>query len=406
MFGWEFPPFNTGGLGTACQGLTRGLANKGAEVIFVLPRIPGAVGSDIKLVSANIGKTTIKMVQVNSLLRGYITAEEYNEQLKQMGFTNLSHSVAHSVYASDLFLEVLRYAKSADRIAREEKFDVIHAHDWLTFKAGIVAKRVSGKPLVVHVHATEFDRSGGHSVNQFVYDIEREGMHLADKVIAVSNFTKEKIVHHYGIPPSKVEVVHNAVDFTDRQFSKSEFKIKETDKVVLFLGRITLQKGPDYFIEAAKKVLEFEPNVKFIVAGSGDMEHKMIEKAIELGIIDKVLFAGFLRGEDIDKAYQMADVYVMPSVSEPFGITALESMMNKTPIIISKQSGVSEVVKHCLKVDFWDINQLVNKIVAVLKYKDLKSTLAEHGSEEVSKFSWDIPARKCIDIYNKVLRHG
>jgi glycogen(starch) synthase len=233
--------------------------------------------------------------------------------------------------------------------------------------------------------------------------IEREGMMAADKVITVSNFTKNMVVNNYGIDPNKIEVVHNAVEFTD--YNAERQKIGANDKIVLFLGRITLQKGPDYFIEAAGKVLKKMSNVKFVVAGSGDMEYRMIERAAQMDIGDKVLFAGFLQGADIDRVYKMADVYVMPSVSEPFGITPLEAMRNGTPVIISKQSGVSEVVKNCLKVDFWDTDQMANKIIGVLKYKELQDELRNNGSREVMKFSWDVPAQKCIDVYRGVM-HG
>ena len=230
-------------------------------------------------------------------------------------------------------------------------------------------------------------------------------MHKADKIIAVSNFTKNKITTHYDIPSEKIDVVHNAVDFSEHHGNEN-FEIKKTGKVVLFLGRLTLQKGPDYFVYAAKKVLEHEKNVKFIIAGSGDMESSIIEKAAELGIADKVLFAGFLNHDDVDRAYKMADVYVMPSVSEPFGITALEAMKNKAPVIVSKQSGVSEVIKHCLKVDFWDVNELSNKIISTLRYKPLHETLIDNGYSEVRKLNWDTPAEKCINIYNELVNKG
>jgi glycosyltransferase involved in cell wall biosynthesis len=301
-------------------------------------------------------------------------------------------------------LEVERFARAAEEIAAGETFDVIHCHDWLTFKAGVNVKRRTKKPLIVHVHATEFDRTGGNGRNEHVYNIEREGMHAADKIIAVSNFTKNMIVNNYGIDPNKVEVVHNAVEFTD--YNTERRKINNYDKVVLFLGRITLQKGPDYFIESASKVLKKMSNVKFIIAGSGDMEYKMIEKAAQMGIGDKVLFAGFLEGADIDRAYKMADVYVMPSVSEPFGITPLEAMRNGTPVIISKQSGVSEVIQNCLKVDFWDTDQMANKILGVLKYGELHEEMKKNGSREIKKFSWDVPAGKCINVYRGVIFNG
>lgn len=392
MFGWEFPPFNSGGLGTACYGLTKGLSNQGMNVTFVLPKANPSMKADfVKLVSADI-----QTIQINSPLIGYMTTSSYKQDKASGKFGN------SSLYGQDLFEEVYRYSQKARTIAMLEEHDIIHAHDWLTYQAGVEAKKISGKPLVVHMHATEFDRTGDNP-NPHVYWIEKHGMEQADAVITVSNFTKNKVIQHYGINPNKIHVVHNAVEFNDNKFDKQEFKIKDNDKVVLFLGRITLQKGPEYFLYAAQKALEFEPNIKFVVAGSGDMERFMIEKAAELGIADKVLFTGFLRGPDIDRAYQMADLYIMPSVSEPFGITPLEAMRNNTPVIISKQSGVSEVINHCLKVDFWDINQLVNKMLGVLRHKELHDCLKEYGAKEVRKFDWNIPAKKCMDIYENVV---
>jgi glycosyltransferase involved in cell wall biosynthesis len=396
MFGWEFPPFNTGGLGTACYGLTKGLSNHKSEVTFVVPYAKSAKADYVKLVSAEgLSKVTIKGIE--SPIKGYMTSEEYEwskEALKQ------GDSKTVKIYGKNLFHEVELYAKKAELIAKHENYDVIHAHDWMTYKAGMRAKMISKKPLVVHVHATEFDRTGGLGVNQDVYDIERKGMHAADAVIAVSQFTKNKIVEHYGVPAHKVHVVHNAVEQRDVSEAK-----KKKNKLVLFLGRITLQKGPDYFVYAAKRALEVDPNIRFVVAGQGDMTAFMIEKAAELGISDKFMFAGFLRGKEIDDAYKMADLYVMPSVSEPFGITPLESMANGTPVLISKQSGVSEVISNCLKADFWDIDDMANKIVSVLRHDVLHEALTENGGNEVRKFNWDDSALKCINIYNSVLNN-
>ena len=399
MFGWEFPPLSSGGLGTACYGLTKSLSRKGVEITFVLPNAAEITDADfVKLISAN-NIPNLKIKKISSPLQPYMSSEEYSR------FIVRKPGKLSKIYGSGLFEEVYRYSLAAEKIAEEEDFDIIHCHDWMTFDAGVRAKKKKNKPLVLHVHATELDRTGGHSVNQQVYDIERQGMHKADKVIAVSNFTKNKIMLHYGMPAEKINVVHNAVDFPQHYYDES-FAIKKTDKVVLFLGRLTLQKGPDYFVHAAKKVLEKEKNVKFVVAGSGDMEAHIIEKSAELGIADKVLFAGFLNPDDVERAYKMADVYVMPSVSEPFGITALEAMKNKTSVIVSKQSGVSEVVKHCLKVDFWDVNEMSSKIIALLRYSPLHETLKENAYFEAMKFSWDIPAQKCIDVYNELISKG
>jgi glycosyltransferase involved in cell wall biosynthesis len=263
---------------------------------------------------------------------------------------------------------------------------------------------VKGVPLVVHVHSTEFDRSGLH-IDQRIYDIERRGMHSAMKIIAVSHLTKNLITHHYGIDPSKVEVVYNAIESNGNGVEAEKYNIRKDEKIVLFLGRITMQKGPEYFLAAAKKVLEVMDNVKFVMAGSGDMIRRTIEMAAGMGIGQKVLFTGFLRGNDVERVFKMADLYVMPSVSEPFGIAPLEAMSHDVPVIISKQSGVSEVLTHALKVDFWDINEMANKIIAVLRHPPLATTLREHGSFEVRRLSWSDAARSCIGVYEEA-RHA
>lgn len=399
MLGWEFPPFNTGGLGTACYGLTKGLVNNGVDVTFVMPKAPYKVKSHVKILIAE-EMANVLFVKVPSLLVPYVNSTSYKQMLLQK-----TNGANHNIYGRNLFEEVYRYkALIAELFLRGSlgSFDIIHAHDWMTFPAAVELKKLSKKPLIVHVHATEFDRNGGNFGNKLVHDIENFGVSNADLVITVSAFTKNIVVKNYNVDPNNVFVVHNAVEFNDSDINE-DFIIKKTDRVVLFLGRITLQKGPDYFVEAAKLVAERIPNVKFVVAGSGDMMPQMINRVIELGLMKKFLFSGFIRGKDVDRAYKMADVYVMPSVSEPFGITPLEAMRNGTPVIISKQSGVSEVIKHCLKVDFWDVNELANKIIAVLKYRALHNELKKHGSLEVKRFNWNEPAKKCISLYKKVL---
>lgn len=390
MFGWELPPFNSGGLGVACYHLARALSQQSAEVIFVLPKKTDITPHFFRVVCAGIG---VRVRGVASPLIPYITADEY------AGW--LSGAARPHLYGSDLFQEVLRYGKKARRIASEERFDVIHAHDWLSFPAGMEARAVSGKPLVVHMHATEFDRTGGHNINPFVYEIEKKGMEAADRVIAVSRLTKEIIVARYGIPESKVSVVYNAADAEIVSERASPHAIAGK-AIVIFVGRITLQKGPDYFVSAAHKALSVNKNIVFVVAGDGDMRHRIVARAAELGIADSFLFAGFLRGEELSKLYKSADLFVMPSVSEPFGLTALEALQHGTPALISRQSGASELLTNCLKVDFWDVEGMAAKILAVVEHKELKEALAENGRTEVARFSWSDSAARCAHIYREL----
>jgi len=387
MFGWEFPPFKSGGLGTACYGLTKGLARNGCEVTFVMPVTPeGAKAKFVKLIGAG---NNVRIRKVDSLLKAYQTSDAYED-----GYL-YTPSNLRKVYGKNLFAEVQRYSVLAKKIAKEEEHDVIHTHDWMTYQAGINAKKTSKKPLVVHLHATEFDRTGGHPDGRISH-IEWLGLKEADRVITNSEYTKKNVIKHYKIPAEKIDVVHWGIDDVDVPQFDTPLK---KDHIILFLGRVTLQKGPDYFIEVAKKVLEHEPDTKFIIAGDGDMLPRIINRAAELGIANRVIFTGALSGDDVHKAFSTADLYVMPSVSEPFGLVALESLKNGTPVLISKQSGVAEVLKHALKVDFWDINEMTNKIVGVLRYNAVKDELREKGMREVQKFNLDDPARKVRQIY-------
>jgi len=427
MLGWEFPPFISGGLGTACYGLTKAMNNLGMQVTFALPRpIHDSHSTHVKMLTPEDCRRpgdaytecddlkNVKFRTIGSLLQPYSTPEYYQKQFEEIirqkrqiyyGDESTEEQDSHGGvhYCGDMFDEIHRYACAAAQLAMQEDFDIVHAHDWMTYPAAIAVSMVSGRPLVVHVHSTEFDRSGQH-VNQMIYDIERRGMHTASKVIAVSHLTRSIILSRYGVIGEKVEVVHNGVDRNGEPENQlKEARISKDEKIVLFLGRITMQKGPEYFLQAAKKVLEVMDNVKFVMAGSGDMMRRTVEMAAAMGIGNKVLFTGFLRGEDVRKIYELADLYVMPSVSEPFGIAPLEALNHDVPVLISKQSGVSEVLTHVLKVDFWDIKEMANKIVAVLKYRPLRITLREHGNFEVRRLRWEDSAEKCREIYNEVL---
>lgn len=420
MFGWEFPPHIAGGLGTACLGLTKGLAKQGVEVLFVMPKASGDEDqSAAKIINASDVEAlfdvvdveeywkNINFMEIGSNLIPYMDPEhfekEVNERVKtgqreeRIGFKN--KYTFSGKYGANLMEEVARYAIVAATIARQQKFDVIHAHDWLTYAAGIAAKKVSGKPLVIHVHATEFDRSG-ENVNQLVYDLERQGMLAADRVITVSNLTRNIVINRYGIDSAKVVTVHNAVDFQSYKDMDVEKGVKE--KVVTFLGRITYQKGPEYFIEAANKVLKAYPNVRFVMAGSGDLMNPSIRRVAKLRIATHFHFTGFLKGQDVQKMFAQSDVYVMPSVSEPFGISPLEAMRSGVPTIISKQSGVAEVLKHALKVDFWDVDALADAIYGLLKYPALSRMAGRCGLEEVNTLKWENAAYLLKHIYEEV----
>ena len=298
--------------------------------------------------------------------------------------------------------EVSRYAFEAGQHAKEVQHEIIHSHDWLTVQAGVEAQKISGKPHLLHIHATEFDRSG-ENPNQVIYDLERQGMEKSDHIIAVSEYTKQIIIKHYGIEEDKIDVVHNAVKPNLSVYQKNHH-INKTDAVVLFLGRMTMQKGPDYFLKMAQKVLAHRKRVKFVMAGDGDMMQKMVHLATHLRIERNVLFTGFLKGAEIDRAYRSADLYVMPSVSEPFGITPLEAIMHGAPVLISKQSGVSEVIKNALRVDFWDTEEMASKVLAVLDYQPLQKTLQEQAKKEMKKLHWHGQAGKIVKVYDKLIK--
>lgn len=403
MLGWEFPPFNAGGLGTACYGLTKALSSLNVEITFVIPKAPCDFSHDfLRIINADIEyKHLTNLYWVKSNLVPY--HETYDPRKKVFKHKNRNLD-KFKLYGENTFQEVEFFAKRVLEIPNLNEYDVIHGHDWMTYPAAISLKTKTGKPLILHIHATEFDR-GIIGINQKVYEIEKQGFENADLIVAVSNFTKKTVVEKYGISPEKIRVVHNGVLF-EKIKEDYDVKIFPGDKVVLFLGRITIQKGPLYFIEAAKLVAEQIENVKFVVTGEGDLLPEMIEKSAEYGLSDKIVFTGFLRGKELKRMYRLADVYVMPSVSEPFGITPLESMSLGTPVIISKQSGVSEVIRNCLKVDFWDVRKLANHIVSVLRYNELRDCLKEHGYEEVSNINWDKSAEKMLNIYHEVINNN
>lgn len=421
MFGWEFPPHIAGGLGTACYGLTKGLAKNKVEVLFVMPKASqdedqrfvsivdaSDVAVDTRSAHFQAFNNDISFIQVNSKLVPYIGLNEYFTIVDQLESGVFEHSEEgdkrkfsfSGKYTENLMKEVDEYALVAAQIASEYDFDIIHAHDWLTYKAGIAAKKISGKPLVVHIHATEHDRSGENNLNDVVYGLEKYGMSEADAVCAVSDLTRKIVIEKYGIPAEKVYTLHNAVEPNVKKVVREKF-VKE--KIVTFLGRVTYQKGPEYFVESAKKVLEKDPNVRFVLAGDGDLMPKVIEHVAELGISDRFHFTGFLRGEEIDQMFGMSDVYVMPSISEPFGISPLEAMRAYVPVVISKQSGVAEVLTHAVKTDFWDVDAMADSIYGILHYPALAAFFSKYGKEDVDNLKWEHVAAKLKTIYSILL---
>lgn len=421
MFGWEFPPHITGGLGTASYGLTKGLVKHDVDIVFVVPKAYGdedqrsirlVNGSDIPVnyKSKEIIEFWNKLtyLEIGSNIMPYIDPEEFEKlhedegkTLKEKEHLILGEKYTFSgKYGKNLMEEVARYALVGASIAQKYDFDIIHAHDWLTYSAGIAAQQISGKPLVVHMHATEYDRSGEGRVNSEVFNLEQSGMKQADLVIPVSNLTRNTVISKYGIDPAKVVTVHNAIEPVEQVGLKVNKVIKE--KVVTFLGRLTFQKGPEYFVEAAKKILEKDNNVRFVMAGNGDMMNQLIRRVAELKIADKFHFTGFLKGDDVDKMFLLSDVFVMPSVSEPFGLVPLEAMRSNVPVVISKQSGVAEVLHHAFKVDFWDIDSMADAIYGLLHYKSLANTFIREGKVEVENLKWEHAAKKIKELYYQV----
>ena len=415
MFGWEFPPHILGGLGTASYGLTKGMYDNGdMDITFVIPKPWGdEERSFARIVGANcvpVAWRDVSYDYVQSRIGNVMDPQLYFDlrdhiyaDFNYMGTNDLGCIEFSGRYPDNLLEEINNYSIMAGVIARTVDFDVIHSHDWLTYPAGIHAKQVTGKPLVIHVHATDFDRSRGN-VNPTVFAIEKDGMNNADHIITVSNLTRQTVIEKYGINPDKVTTVHNAVEPLSEEIRSIKMQ-KGKDKVVTFLGRITMQKGPEYFVEAASRVLAKTHNVRFVMAGSGDMMEKMIRLAADRDIADRFHFTGFLKGRQVYEMLAASDVDIMTSVSEPFGISPLDAMQMGVLSIISKHSGCAEILENVIKVDYWDINALADSIYAIIKYPALYNHLRDKGLAEIDTIQWKKAGAKVIDIYHKVIGH-
>ncbi|MFW5853203.1 MAG: glycosyltransferase family 4 protein [Patescibacteria group bacterium] len=395
MFGWEFPPHNSGGLGTACQGILEALARRQVPTVFVLPKKMDYQTMPVALDFANEDlMAQIKILKINSPL----TAYSHPSGLGYVGGENIK-----LVYGSDLIEEVYRYGAGIDKVASSGRFNVIHGHDWLSVPAGIRAAAISGQPFVYQVHATEYDRTGGQGGHPAVLEIEQEGLTKADKVVAISQRTKQTLMENYKVNPNKIEVVHNGSAYRPKIKKKIASWSAAGFPIVLFAGRLTIQKGPDYFLAAARLALSWRPHLRFIIAGSGDMERKLITQVAEWGLSDKIIFAGFARGQDLDSLYASADLYVLPSVSEPFGLTPLEALACGTPVLVSRQSGVAEILNHALKVDFWDVDDLTAKIITLTDEPAMAQTLKRLGGSEAGEWTWDRSVAGYLNVYKSLL---
>lgn len=401
-FSWEFPPVKNGGLGVACYGLTQELLADGIDVLLVLPKTQKVAGGATVLFA-----NTERLISVGGVDQIYY-GSYCDSDTDVHSITGYDESGKAIVRRRAIIDEAYYFAERSAEIASLEQFDVIHAHDWTSYLAGMSAKIATGKKLIVHVHATSYDQAGGDMVDPSIKHIEQQAFALADQVVTVSQYTKDLIVQKHGVDPDKVSVVHNGcvASPTVQHAPVLQSLKKAGKKIVLYHGRISIQKGVDYLVQAARRVVDADPDVVFVISGSGDMQGQIMQQVGALGLSEYVRFAGALWDDDRDKMYQAADVFVMPSVSEPFGLVPLEAIQHDTPVIISKQSGVAEILDHALKVDFWDVEQLANQIISSLRYPVLRRQLVSEGKEQVKKFTWRRAAEKVVDLYRRLVQYA
>ncbi len=427
MFGWEFPPFFAGGVGMVCYELTKQLVDQGVDVDYVMPYFPegnepnflNIVDVSKKVTEKELEEQTksgsFTITKVRSILAAYQTQEEYEKTIKEISFqqpkglppTKKSGDSTKELYGENLLDEIHLFTKRVAILAEKgyfDKFDIIHAHDWTTVPAAAAVKRITGKPLVVHVHITDVNKNSGAGANPEIYAMEREGFFAADKIASVSQYIKGTLMDEYGVPGEKIEVVHNGGITMEEPGLHDGTKFKEGNKLISYMGRVTGMKGPTNFVEMAPKILEHCPKTKFLLAGTGDQLQACIDKTKELGIHDKFYFHGFYSKKEAEFFYDISDVFLMPSLMEPFGVVPLEAMSKKTPTVVSKQSGVSEAISHCFKADSWDINKMASQVVTLLKYPQLHATMSQNGYDEAQALTWEKPANECMELYNNLLR--
>jgi glycosyltransferase involved in cell wall biosynthesis len=400
MLGWELPPHNSGGLGVACYHLSKALALEGASIDFVVPYEAKHENVDYMKVHNATSLSPIDRYGLGAYDSKFLVESQPGSKIADV---------------KDIRGVQRHYTKYVERLVSKKKFDAIHAHDWLTMEAGVRAKQLTNAPLIVHVHSTEFDRAGGNAGNPIAHEIEYQGLMIADRIIAVSDITKQIIVTKYGIPADKIEIMHNAIDvasfddgyeYDNRTFKYLEGLKSEGYTIVSAITRFTIQKGLEYLVRAFAMACEKNDRIALLLAGDGEQRDELIALASELGISDKLFFTGFVRGKQWRDAYSVSDIFVMSSVSEPFGLTALEAAHHGNALILTKQSGVSEVLNSIFRYDFWDVDRLADQIVGIATSDALKRSLKEDVLNEYARLSWDDVAVKCMDLYKTATRVG
>jgi len=395
MLGWELPPHNSGGLGVACYYMSKALALQGAKIDFVVPY--AADHSDIDFMTVHSATPLTPLQRYG--LGAYDSKTIFESSLSKADINNLG----------DMRGVQKRYVQFVESLVLQTHPDAIHAHDWLTMEAGMRAKQITGAPLIVHVHATEFDRSGAEAGNPLVHEIEYQGLLMADRIIAVSNITKSLIMQKYNIPENKIEVIYNAIDtlsyndgysYDYRTYRYLEALKAEGYTIVSTVTRFTIQKGLTHFIRAAARASEKYHKFAFLLAGDGEQRDELVALAADLGIADKVFFTGFVRGKQWRDAYSVSDIFVMSSVSEPFGLTALEAAHHDNAIVVTKQAGVGEVLHSVFRYDFWDIDRLADELVGIATSSALSESLKQNVKHEYDRISWHDVANDCLRIYN------
>lgn len=394
MLGWELPPHNSGGLGVACYHMSKALALQGAKIDFVVPYSAHHPESEFMTIHA--------ATKLGPLSRYGLMGSYDSKYLRKIGLDEVDGNDLRDMRGVQK-----RYVQFVERMVKDKQPDAIHAHDWLTMEAGMRAKELTDAPLIVHVHATEFDRSGEEYGNPIVHEIEYQGLMMADRIIAVSNITKNIIIEKYGIPADKIEVVYNAIDVAalgNYDYDRSTYVYLEALKaegytIVATVTRFTIQKGLTHFIKAAARALQKYDKLVFLLAGDGEQRDELIRLSADLGIADKVFFTGFVRGKQWRDAYNVADIFVMSSVSEPFGLTALEAAHYNAAVVVSKQAGVGEILQSVFKYDFWDTDVLADQIVGIAASPALSQTLRDNIKYEYTRISWHDVAKQCMELY-------